>query len=65
MNHYEAKFAREAKEHPTNWIIAPNGSNGVKLVRIGNDPAPRPNLTLVVNNAKDEALTALTNELGA
>ena len=37
MNAYEAKFAREAKEYPCDWIIAPNG-RGVgcfKLIKIG------------------------------
>ena len=56
MNHYEAKFLREAKENPTEWIIAPNGRGGCTLVHIG--PAPKhpsgtytvPVLKLVVNN---------------
>jgi len=53
MTPSEAKFAREAKEHPTNWIIAPAGGLYCKLVEIG--PAPKtpsgtytvPHLTLV------------------
>jgi hypothetical protein len=35
MNVYEAKFAREAKEYPVDWIIAPNGGRGFKLIKIG------------------------------
>jgi len=56
MNYYDAKFAREAKENPTDWIIVPAGRGEVNLVRIG--PAPKhpsgtytvPVLKLVVNN---------------
>lgn len=47
MNGYEAKFEREAKAHPTCWIIAPNGRGGFKLVRIAKDPKPKPQLRLV------------------
>ena len=47
MNEYAAKFEREAKAHPTCWIIAPNGRGGYKLVRICADPTPNPNLVLV------------------
>ena len=47
MNHYTAKFEREAKEHPTCWIITPNGRGGVNLVRIAPDPKPKPKLVLV------------------
>ena len=43
----EAKFAREAKAHPTCWIIAPNGRGGFKVIRVCNDPKPRPQLMLV------------------
>jgi len=50
MTPYEAKFAREAKAHPTCWIIVPDGLNRCKLIRITNDPKPRPKLKLVVNN---------------
>lgn len=50
MNAYEAKFAREAKAHPTCWIIVPNGMGSFQLVRIAKDPKPRPKLKLVVNN---------------
>ena len=39
MNHYEAKFAREAKECPVEWIIFPVGPGQFKLVHIG--PPPR------------------------
>ena len=35
MNHYEAKFERERKDNPSEWIIAPAGRYGVKLVHIG------------------------------
>ena len=35
MNGYEAKFAREAKEYPADWIIAPNGRGYFKLIKIG------------------------------
>ena len=47
MNAYEAKFKREAKAHPTCWIIAPNGRGGFKLFRVAQDPKPRPQLVLV------------------
>ena len=47
MNGYEAKFEREAKDHPTCWIIAPNGRSGFNVVRIASDPKPRPKLVLV------------------
>jgi len=47
MNGYEAKFEREAKAHPTCWIIAPNGRGGFNVVRICEDPKPRPKLVLV------------------
>lgn len=47
MNGYEAKFAREAKAHPTCWVIAPNGYGGFKLIRVADDPKPRPKLVLV------------------
>ena len=47
MNAYEAKFEREAKAHPTCWIIAPNDRGGLKLIRICEDPKPRPKLALV------------------
>lgn len=50
MNAYEAKFAREAKAHPTCWIIVPNGRGSFCLTRIINDPKPKPQLKLVVNN---------------
>ena len=46
-----AKFAREAKAHPTCWIIAPNGRGTFSLVRIAADPKPKPQLKLVVDNA--------------
>jgi len=50
MNHYEAKFAREAKDNPTNWIIAPNGNGALKLIEIPpmvKADAKRPHLRLV------------------
>jgi len=48
MNEYEAKFAREAKDHPTCWIIVPNDNRtGYRLQRIALDPKPKPKLTLV------------------
>jgi len=47
MNHYEAKFEREAKAHPTCWIIVPTGQGSVKLVRIAEDPKPKVQLKLV------------------
>lgn len=36
MTYYEAKFAREAKERPADWLIAPvKGEPGVyKLVKV-------------------------------
>lgn len=41
MNYYEAKFAREAKENPVDWIIAPSGRGDgyVKLIKIGDTEA--------------------------
>lgn len=41
MNVYEAKFAREAKEYPVDWIIAPNGRGDgyFKLIKIGDTEA--------------------------
>lgn len=47
MNGYEAKFAREAKEHPVCWVIAPNGRGSFMVVRVAPDPKPRPKLVLV------------------
>ncbi len=47
MNHYEAKFARQEKAHPTCWIIVPDGCGGVNLVRIAPDPKPKVQLRLV------------------
>ena len=47
MGAYEAKFAREAKAHPTCWIIVPNDRGGYKLARIGLDPKPKVQLRLV------------------
>jgi len=47
MNVYEAKFERQAKAHPTCWIIAPNGRGEFKLIRVCPDPKPRPQLRLV------------------
>ena len=38
MNYYDAKFAREAKERPVDWIIIPTGYMRYRLVNIG---APR------------------------
>jgi len=35
MNAMAAKFAREAKPNPTEWIIAPAGGGRYRLVRIG------------------------------
>lgn len=51
MNYYEAKFAREAKENPTDWIIAPNGRGGYRLIEIP-QAATRPSLKLIVDNTK-------------
>ena len=47
MNAYEAKFEREAKAHPTCWIIVPNGRGSFNLVRTCPDPKPKPELRLV------------------
>lgn len=47
MNYYEAKFEREAKAHPTCWIIIPNGRGGLVVKRIAPDPRPKPKLVLV------------------
>lgn len=35
MNAYEAKFAREAKDDPTDWIIQPIGNHKFQLLFIG------------------------------
>lgn len=48
MGHYEAKFAREAKEHPADWAIRPCSRTGkLKLVYLGvsNGTANRNNST--------------------
>jgi hypothetical protein len=53
MNYYETKFAREAKENPTEWIIAPNGRGGYRLIEIPQavkKDSTRPQLKLVINN---------------
>lgn len=34
MNVYEAKFAREAKEKPTDWVIQYVGNGKYKLVKM-------------------------------
>ncbi len=47
MNGYEAKFAREAKAHPTCWIIVPNGRGMFNIVRACDDPKPKVKLRLV------------------
>lgn len=40
-NVYEAKFAREAKNKPTNWIIKPcKGVDRVELIDIGSAEQP-------------------------
>lgn len=36
MNEYEAKFEREAKQRPKDWIIVP-GREGFKLVYLGDN----------------------------
>ncbi len=40
MNEYEVKFAREAKDNPRDWIIAPNQGYGFRLVQIGGFETP-------------------------
>jgi len=47
MTPIEAKFAREAKAHPTRWIITPSGRGTFTIVRIAPDLRPRPQLRLV------------------
>jgi len=47
MNYYDAKFAREAKAHPTCWIIAPNARGSFNLVRVADDPKPKVQLRIV------------------
>ena len=47
MNQYEAKFAREAKDYPTCWIIVPNGLGSYCLARIAQDPKPKLKLRIV------------------
>lgn len=34
MTYYEAKFAREAKDHPTHWMILPTTNGKVKLIKV-------------------------------
>ena len=34
MNYYEAKFARERKERPTDWLIVESGANAFRLLEI-------------------------------
>jgi len=34
MTYYEAKFAREAKERPLDWVILPAGRGRVQLIRV-------------------------------
>lgn len=34
MNYYEAKFAREAKERPTDWLIVASSRGFFKLVQV-------------------------------
>jgi len=34
MTYYEAKFAREAKDRPTDWIILPASRGRVQLVKV-------------------------------
>ena len=31
LNYYEAKFQRDKKEHPMEWIITPNGDGTFRL----------------------------------
>lgn len=33
MNYYEAKFTRDAKPTPTQWIIVPNGDSTFRLTQ--------------------------------
>jgi len=33
MNYFEAKFERERKENPTEWLIIPVANGRVRLVR--------------------------------
>lgn len=35
MSYYEAKFAREAKNKPTDWLIQSMGLGSYKLVYMG------------------------------
>ncbi len=35
MNQYAAKFAREAKDNPTDWVIRPIGNHEFELMFIG------------------------------
>ena len=34
MKYYQAKFEREAKENPLDWIIAPAGRGKVRLIKL-------------------------------
>lgn len=34
MNYYEAKFAREAKERPADWLIVEGSRGFFKLLRV-------------------------------
>ena len=34
-SYYAAKFARQEREHPTHWLIIPDGLNWFELKQIG------------------------------
>lgn len=34
MTYYEAKFAREAKDRPTDWVMIPANRGKVQLVKV-------------------------------
>lgn len=34
MNYYEAKFTRENKDRPMDWVIVPNGVGGYMVICI-------------------------------
>ena len=40
MNYYEAKFARQRKDNPLDWLIIPNEYTGCRLVQVGGFEKP-------------------------
>jgi len=53
MTYYEAKFAREAQEHPADWVIFPVGFERYRLVYIGPAPDAEPRRAATVGKPTD------------